>query len=233
MAAISEYQLTNLSFGYLSGADLIQFCPVQLLTSRYQVDPLLLSNGCQDAYAEITAMFNTKYNIVLELSLISFTNAQGTTTVDGNQVTAIVLTSGGTNYGTAPAVSFNGVGTGATATAIITNGIVTGFTGLPSGTCYTTAPAVTFTGGAATDTRSRLLVKICTIYALRNILGNLQGAGNMLEAHYNWATETALAIRNGQMNLPLQLPAAPNSSYPYCTPASGSGLVGSSWRTLG
>ena len=66
-------------------------------------------------------------------------------------VTAITLSSGGTGYTAAPAVSITGGGgTGATATATVSGGAVTGVTITNHGSGYTSAPTVAFTGGGGT-----------------------------------------------------------------------------------
>ena len=68
--------------------------------------------------------------------------------VDG-AIESIIVTAGGTGYGSAPGVTINGDGTGATATAVIAGGIVTGVTITDAGSGYTFA-TVTFASGAAT-----------------------------------------------------------------------------------
>jgi hypothetical protein len=68
--------------------------------------------------------------------------------VDG-AIESIIVTAGGTGYGSAPGVTINGDGTGATATAVIAGGIVTGVTITNAGSGYTFA-TVTFASGAAT-----------------------------------------------------------------------------------
>ena len=49
--------------------------------------------------------------------------------------------------------------------------------------------------------RCILLVKIVSILAIRNILGNLQNISQVIKDNYDWADNTVLDIRNGQMNL--------------------------------
>ena len=70
--------------------------------------------------------------------------------VDGG-IHVIKVTSGGSGYATAPAVTITGDGTGATANSTITANVVTAVTITAAGTGYTRA-AVTFASGAAAAT---------------------------------------------------------------------------------
>jgi hypothetical protein len=73
-----------------------------------------------------------------------------TAAVDGG-VHVVKVTSGGSAYGSAPAVTITGDGTGATANSTITAGAVTAVTITNAGTGYTRA-TVTFASGAAAAT---------------------------------------------------------------------------------
>jgi len=70
--------------------------------------------------------------------------------IDGG-IHVVNVTSGGTGYGSAPAVTITGDGTGATANSTITAGVVTAVTITNPGTGYTRAQ-VTFASGAAAAT---------------------------------------------------------------------------------
>jgi len=70
--------------------------------------------------------------------------------IDGG-IHVVRVTSGGTGYGSAPAVTITGDGTGATANSTIAGGIVTAVTITNPGTGYTRA-TVTFASGAAAAT---------------------------------------------------------------------------------
>jgi len=70
-----------------------------------------------------------------------------TSAVNGG-IHVVRVTSGGSGYGSAPAVTITGDGTGATATSTISGGIVTGITITNPGTGYTRA-TVTFASGSA------------------------------------------------------------------------------------
>lgn len=67
--------------------------------------------------------------------------------VDG-AIEAILVTAGGTGYGSAPSVTIDGDGTGATATATIDGGVVTGITITNAGSGYTYATVAFGSGGA-------------------------------------------------------------------------------------
>ena len=73
-----------------------------------------------------------------------------TAAVDGG-IHVIKVTSGGSGYATAPAVTITGDGTGATANSTITANVVTAVTITAAGTGYTRA-SVTFASGAAAAT---------------------------------------------------------------------------------
>jgi hypothetical protein len=70
--------------------------------------------------------------------------------VDGG-IHVVKVTSGGSGYGSAPAVTITGDGTGATANSTITAGVVTAVTITAAGTGYTRA-SVAFASGAAAAT---------------------------------------------------------------------------------
>ena len=66
--AITKDQLAQLNFGYLTGQDLLQFCPTQLLTSQYEKFPELLQTGCNQAYDEVKGELCNRYDVNKELS---------------------------------------------------------------------------------------------------------------------------------------------------------------------
>ena len=76
----------------------------------------------------------------------------GTVTTVGNSVTAVAVTSGGTNYplATIPITFTGGGGTGASAFANVVNGVVVSVTVTSGGTGYTTAPTATLSTSGAT-----------------------------------------------------------------------------------
>lgn len=67
--------------------------------------------------------------------------ATAVATVSGsNRIASVTVTNGGSGYTTAPAVSIEGTGTGATLTAIVSNGAVTGITVNAAGSEYAALP---------------------------------------------------------------------------------------------
>ena len=61
-------QLKVLSLGYLTGSDLLQFCPGQLLLTQYERDSASLQRGADFAYDEFTGALNSKYDTATELT---------------------------------------------------------------------------------------------------------------------------------------------------------------------
>ncbi|GAB6966352.1 hypothetical protein JCM25156A_03890 [Komagataeibacter kakiaceti JCM 25156] len=83
------------------------------------------------------------------LPLADSAGATATATETAGAVTAIAVSSGGSGYATAPAVTLSGGGgTGATATATVENGVVTGITVTNGGSGYASAPTVSIAAPA-------------------------------------------------------------------------------------
>jgi hypothetical protein len=64
----SRDELAQLNFGYLKGSDLLQFAPIQLLTSQYEKYPDVFQQGCSMAYDEINGELIARYDVQKELS---------------------------------------------------------------------------------------------------------------------------------------------------------------------
>jgi len=81
--AITKDQLTQLNFGYLTGQDLVQFCPTQLLTSIYEKYPALLQAGVDMALDELKGALCNRYDIDSEIynANQSFKNQTGEITI--------------------------------------------------------------------------------------------------------------------------------------------------------
>jgi hypothetical protein len=79
-----------------------------------------------------------------------------------------VINGGTTNYTTAPAVTFTGTGSGATAKAFISAGKVIRVKMLTEGTGYTIAPTITFTGGGGAGAIATALIskRATSVYEL-------------------------------------------------------------------
>jgi hypothetical protein len=159
--ALTVDQLKQQDLGYLSGADILQWCPAQLLIKQYEVDNNALESGANFAYAEVISALVNRYNIAAELSKSNS---------DSDRVV--------------------------------------------------------------------FCVKLTAILAIRNILGNMQNVSEFMMDIFKGAKKDLMDIRNGQLNLPLQIPVV--STITDCfgkqIPAiteSVSELVRSSFRTLG
>jgi len=66
--ALTIDQLKALPLGYLTGKDLVAWCPYQILNTVYSTDPDRLQEGCTTAYGEITSAANNRYDIATELA---------------------------------------------------------------------------------------------------------------------------------------------------------------------
>ena len=237
---LSNDQFRLLQLGYLSGEDLMNFAPAQLLIKQNIVLPGQPQDGCDLAYAEIEASLVNRYNVATELERRAPLQGTATATLGGGAVTGLVLVYEGGKYLQAPTVAFTGGGgAGAAAVAEIDdNGNLTGFTVTDDGSNYTSAPTVTLSGGLAPDGRAKLLVKIAAVIAVRNILGSAQNIGEAMDNLFKWADKTLLAIRNAQMNLPLPYPAQvpitlPDGRQTSYNPGDDAKLVGSSFKFIG
>lgn len=146
MATLSNDQLAAMSFGYLTGSDLMAWCPAQLLIKQYEINQSSLQNGVMLAEGEVIRALLSRYAIQNEFTQVS--------------------------------------------------------------------------GG-----RDVLVVKITSIMAIRNILGNMAGVSELLIRNFEWADKTLMDLRNGFINLIMQS-AAP-ASY------SDSSLVPQNFQTLG
>lgn len=69
MAALTPAQFAVLDLGYLSGKDLMTYCPLQLLNRVNIVMPSQPQDGCNTAYQEIESSLVNRYNIKAELAL--------------------------------------------------------------------------------------------------------------------------------------------------------------------
>lgn len=83
--------------------------------------------------------------------------------------------------------------------------------------------------------RSILCVKVTAIHAVSNALGNAQGISEKMMRDIDLARKDLLAMRTGQLQLPLQPPPSPVSENGQCLPwpAAVPKLVCSSFSNLG
>lgn len=224
--ALSNDQLKAFSFGYLTGYDLLQWCPAQYLIKQYEVDNNSLINACSLAYSEISSSFTTKYNLSAELSKNGNIAPAALAVVTAGVVASVAIQVPGNNFTVAPTVTImGGGGSGATATAVIVGGVISAIVVTAGGTGYTSAPLVSFSGGQPADTRNLLLVKILSLLSVRNVLGNTQSISEKMTADFTWADATIRAIRNGQMNLPIEIASTEK--------ISTANLVSDSFKTIG
>jgi hypothetical protein len=85
--ALTVDTLKTQDLGYLSGADLLQWCPAQILIKQYEVDNNSLVSGANYAYAEITSALINRYDIATELNK---SNADGDRVIFCVKLTAIL-----------------------------------------------------------------------------------------------------------------------------------------------
>ena len=238
--AYTPAQIQALYFGYLIGANLMRWCPWQILSKQNEVDSTCLQDGCNTAYDEIISACINRYDIATEMAKNFPQQGMAKAEIAGGAVTALDIITPGTKYLTPPTVAFAGPGTDAAATATIDqNGILTGFVITNGGSGYTSSPVVSLSGGLAPDSRAGLCVKVVSILAVRNALGNAQNISEKMAMDFAWAEKFTLALRNGQANLPLNpvpKPVPPVDPVTGCRnpyPASNNILVESSFKTIG
>lgn len=223
--SLTNAQLLNLPFGYLTGRDLVQYCAPQLLIKQYEVNPDALMNGCTLAYSIVIGKLSTRYDIISALLKVGFTNADATAVLSGDGVGSITIDYAGTGYGsTAPLVSITGNGTGATAVAIVSNGKIIAINITNAGSGYTQIPTINIADGNQNN-RCTLLVDIVSILAVRKALGNVQNVSVDMNNNFKWADTAMLEIQQGILNL--ILPAAASAK------ASIAHLVDSNFLTIG
>jgi hypothetical protein len=66
---VTQAQLNALSFGYLTGADLSQYCNAQILLNQYAIDSTSLQTACTIAQGIVTSTFASKYDMTTEYAL--------------------------------------------------------------------------------------------------------------------------------------------------------------------
>lgn len=240
--AITPAQLKAMQFGYLCGQDLMQFCPSTLLIKQLEVDPNNLLVAVTFALSELIANLKNLYNIDLELENTPPIQATATATVAAGVVTGIAVNTPGSPYTVgSPLVTLVNPqgqnGSGAIVVPVLTAAVLTGLTVSAGGTGYTLAPIVNLYGGQA-DPRSSLCVKVSAVLAISAALGNSQAISEKLVEDIRMVKKDLLAMRNGQLQLPLQPPpnvvTTDEHGRPLTyNPQSKPELVRSSFSTLG
>jgi hypothetical protein len=201
-----------MSFGYLTGDDLMQWCAAQLLIKQYEVNPDSLINGCNKAYSYAIGKLSTRYTLTDELNIIAFVPANAQAVLNATTVEAINILQPGAGYYATPTIAINGGGgTDAAATAIVANNQVSQINVTNAGTGYTSLPDVTVVGGSPKQ-RCTLLVDILSLIAVQRIMGNMQNVSAEMGKNFTWANDSLNEIRNGQLNLLLPSASTVNAS---------------------
>jgi hypothetical protein len=60
---ISQSDFEAISYGYLTGKDLVQYCPFQALQRQYATSSDIIINGVNTAYAELTSKLGATYDM--------------------------------------------------------------------------------------------------------------------------------------------------------------------------
>jgi hypothetical protein len=66
MAIPTLEQIKALDFGYLTGVDLMQYCPFQLLQKQYTIDDTSIESAVLTAYSEVNGKLSTRNDITIE-----------------------------------------------------------------------------------------------------------------------------------------------------------------------
>lgn len=237
--ALTIDQLSVMPFGYLSGADLLQYGPAQILISQYAKFPASLKQGCNAAYQQAISNLINRYDIDREMAQKPPIQATIGATITGGALTAIPISDAGGKYDQPPQVTIPpppAGGTQAAATAVLTDGVLTGFTITQAGSQYVAPIVITLSGGLAADPREQYLVQIVSLLAIGNIFGSSQNLSEFLMSMISQARKDLLAIRNAQANLklyPVPQTINPDTQQPNPYPQSDAGLISSSFQYLG
>lgn len=130
--------------------------------------------------------------------------ATASCTIDNfGHVQTLTLLTGGSGYTSVPQVLFSGGGgLAASAVASVTFGTVTGFTVTNAGSLYTAPPILSVALPSTADPRAAKIVKLCAIFAVRNIMGSAANVSDWMKAYFMEADNSILNIISGLENLP-------------------------------
>ena len=148
-----------------TGTKLVNFNGGTLKASTATATFITTNNTGVNVFANGGTIDNNGVAITIPVGLLAAT---------GNGVSSVAVTSGGSGYLGAPAVTFSGGGgTGAAGYATVSGGVITGIVITNPGTGYTSAPTITLTGGGSSN------ATIGTISTAANTSGGMifQGAG--------------------------------------------------------
>lgn len=153
---MTPVELAALQFGYLCGADLIDWASPQMLISQYNVNNNALQKGCNTAQAEINSLLVTKFDLTVEFEKLA---------------------------------------------------------------------------NAEPDTRNLIILKIASIFAVRNIYGSMQHISEKTLADFQMVDKMVSDLRKAQGNLNDGKENQPSAN--YRTNLSPSQLTHDRFSTLG
>lgn len=108
----------------------------------------------------------------IDLTQDDFASAVVAGVSGGDAVAGTNMTAGGSGYTSAPAVTYVGGGTGATAIAYISGGQVVGVVVTGGGSTYASAPTVSFTGGGGTGATANAVIGMSLAVKIRSSVSN-------------------------------------------------------------
>jgi len=95
-APITQSAFEALSYGYLTGKDLVQYCPFQALQRQYATSPDIITNGVYTAYAELSSKLGATYD--MDGEFIKTATARDLVSVKRTAIKAIENVLGGNAY---------------------------------------------------------------------------------------------------------------------------------------
>ena len=111
MPIITRDQLAVINFGYISGLNLLQFCPEELLLQKYATYQYLFQQGVNQAYADLKSRLSTIYdlNYVLSNANQLLKNKTGSFTISLAALTYISQIYFSQNSSDSPVQSMSGI----------------------------------------------------------------------------------------------------------------------------
>jgi hypothetical protein len=68
MAALTIEEVKALDFEYLTGDDLLKYCPFPILQKQGSVDDTAIESAVETSYSEVTDLIGVNYDMALELA---------------------------------------------------------------------------------------------------------------------------------------------------------------------
>lgn len=250
--AINRDQFAVLNFGYISGLNLLQYCPEELLFQKYNLLPSLFQQGINQAAAELKSCLSTLYDVNRVLSnqnqwLKNKQNGIQITIAAGVYVSQIYFSKNDIVYSD-PVVS---VGTSQGGNDLKSGAIITDAGFLWFFNKYYADQTVLYINidGSPVDIevvatkpasqaystvadilkgnliKDDLLIKILSILSIRNILGSAAATNKQLQGIFESNDFVIEQIMLKQITLNLPLVKGPALAVPF--------TVDSSFKTLG